>query len=181
MLDWFNGVTRSQTNILQQRDYNKNLLSQIEQIAETWQQPKPAVTAAEQLEHQGKLASIIPPPCRHKAHSSHRGHVLRGERWQLLSNVIITHSQTSWNKDATKDPVEMGPAMPRAHTYERAMKHHAQVCTISHLDSESRTPHWLARRKWVKNRDRDTKMIDFKRFLKNTRIVYACVIFVSPQ
>ncbi len=119
------------------------------------------------------LASIIPPPCRHKAHSSHRGHVLRGNRWQLLSSVIITHSQTSWNKDATKDPVEMGPAMPRAHTYERAMKHHAQVCTISHLDSESRTPHWLARRKWVKNRDRDTKMIDFKRFLKKTQIVYA--------
>ncbi len=187
---WFNWVTRSQTNIwhlhLQQKTgpwFSQALTDRTNHrdmaAAQTSCDCRRAIRASGEDAIRSWLSSIIPPPCRRKAHSSRRGHVLRGERWQLLSSVIITHSQTSWNKDATKDPVEMGPAVPRAHTHERAMKHHAQVRTISHLDSESRMPRWLALRKWVKKRDRDTKMMDFKRFLKKTRVVYARVKFVT--
>lgn len=98
------------------------------------------------------LYSIIPLSRRRKAQGSHRGHVLRGECWQLLSSVIITHSQTSWNKDATKDPVEMGPEMPCARPcpHERATKHHDQVSQLSHLHS----PLWRDRGKKKKKNAR---------------------------
>lgn len=53
-------------------------LSQIEQIAVTWQQPKPAVTAAEQLEHQGKTPSLLdsPPLSFRRAGVRHRVHIV---------------------------------------------------------------------------------------------------------
>lgn len=64
--------------------YNKKLapdslkLSQIEQITEIWQQPKPAVTAAEQLEHQGKTPSLLdsPPLSHRRAGVRHTVHVV---------------------------------------------------------------------------------------------------------
>ncbi len=125
---WFNWVTRSQTNIwhlhLQQKTgpwFSQALTDRTNHrdmaAAQTSCDCRRAIRASGEDAIRSWLSSIIPPPCRRKAHSSCRGHVLRGERWQLLSSVIITHSQTSWNKDATKDPVEMGPAVPRAHTH----------------------------------------------------------------
>lgn len=128
---WFNWVTRSQTNIwhlhLQQKTgpwFSQVLTDRTNHrdmaAAQTSCDCRRAIRASGEDAIPSWLASIIPPPCRSKAHSSRHGHVLRGERCQLLSSVIITHSQTSWNKDATKDPVEVGPTVPRAYTHEKS-------------------------------------------------------------
>lgn len=116
-------------------------LSQIEQITVTWQQSKPAVTAAEQLEHQGKTPSLFDSPplslhrVRHTVHVVDMSSEASAGSLKAVSELHIRRRHEK--KDATKEPVAMGPEMPRAHTHERAMKlDPAHGSTFSHLHSE---------------------------------------------
>lgn len=128
------------------------------------------------------LSSIIPPSRRRKAHSSRRGHVLWGECWQLLSSVIIAHSQTSWNKDATKDPAGNGTGNAVC-THMKEPQSITLRYTRYHTSTQTHTPCWCALSKWwVKKGQIHKKYIwILTDFLKKTGVVHTRLFVVTRE